>query len=180
MSPQCRFFVNPAHYFRVDVSALVNFSFAPAHSVRSKRWARDVVTVDCPRGLLPLEICRVIVGHNFLLLTRQKRKVIVGPENGSEVLSTLSLSDAQVHHNRNAATRVAYRDSTTYLASLLFFRRSNFQPYLRHRVQSAQIPTLRFRRIHGILLVLPIHHVRLGRKPIEIVAQQLARGIMEL
>src|SRR5260370_12937373 len=120
MATQCRFFVNPAHYFRVDVSELVNFSFAAAHSVRSKRLRRDVVTVDFHRGLLPLEICPVIVGHNFLLLTRQKRKVIVGPENGSQVLSTLSRSDAHGHHNRHAPTSRAHRDSATYLASLLF------------------------------------------------------------
>src|SRR6266403_2246694 len=105
----------------------------------------------------------VIAGGDFALFSWQQRKIIVRPENGRQILSAFSLCNAQIHHERDAAARIAHGHADTCLAALLFPRSLKLQLHFGQRVQAGQVAEIRLRRIHRVFFVLPIQNIRLRR-----------------
>src|SRR5260370_16225613 len=120
----------------------------------------DVVAVYCEECGFAVQIRRVVAGGDFALLPRQQRKIISRPENGRHACSVFSFGDAQMHHEGEAAARIAHGHADACLATLLFRGGLNVQLHLRQRVEAGQIAELRLRRVHRIFLVLPVQDIR--------------------
>src|ERR1700687_1549286 len=98
MSQESQGDVSSVHYFAsVEMTGLSQF----------RALSRNVIAVYFEDCSFALQVRRLVPGRNFLLLARQKRKVIVRPQNGCEIFATFSLCDAQMHHERNIAAGVA-------------------------------------------------------------------------
>src|SRR5713101_7426349 len=124
---------------------------------------RNVISVNFQDRAFAVQIRGVIAGGDFALFSWQQRKIIVRPENGRQILSAFSFCNAQMHHERDAAARIAHGHADTCLAALLFPRSLNLQLHFGQRVQAGQIAEIRLRRIHRVFFVLPIQNIRLRR-----------------
>src|SRR5229473_6643448 len=78
----------------------------------------DVVAVYFEERGFAVKIRRVIAGADFALFSWQQRKIVVRPENGRHACSVFSFGDAQMHHEGEAAARIAYGHADACLATL--------------------------------------------------------------
>src|SRR6266404_2892072 len=138
MSQESQVAVSSMHYFAsVQTTRLSQF----------RALRRNVVAAYFEDCSFATQISSIIGRRNFLHLARQKRKIIIRPENRREIFAGLPLGNTQMHHKCHASGGITNRRADAHLAALLFLPRPNVQLYLRQRVQTGEIPKLRLRRI---------------------------------
>src|SRR5713226_3662499 len=79
-----------------------------AGSSHTSALRRNIISAHFKDRVLAAQIRKVIAGGDFALFSWQQRKIIIRPENGRQILSAFSFGNAQMHHERDAAARIAH------------------------------------------------------------------------
>src|SRR5260370_3980854 len=104
----------------------------------------NVVAIDFEYCGFAVQMQRVVTGGDFALLSWQQRKIIIRPENVRQILSALSLGDAQRRHEGTAAAGIPHEASDVRRAALPFLRGLNFNMEWRQCIRPPTLADLRW------------------------------------
>src|SRR6516225_12218465 len=139
-----------------------------------------VVSAELKGRRFGVEITCVVRGADCFFFAREKRKIVVVPENGHDIVAVLVSGEARVNQKGDARTGILHvqtnRSRLRFVAKLCF----GFELYFRQGVQAGQVGEVFLRSVNSVGTARPVHGVEVSGKPVEIVADELTGSIVQL
>ena len=143
------------------------------------RWFY-IESVELESRLFGAEIGWVVRGSDGFFFAREKRKIVVLPEDGHDVVAAFTSGQTGMNHKGDTRTGILHAEADDRLFRFPMKFCSGFEFHLRQRIQAGEVGEIFLRSVNRVGTASPIHGVKFGGEPVEIVVNEFTRSIVQL